>query len=81
MRSNVPPRTAMRTEQRGVPVAVHDLARDRLRRETEPRERRGLDRRIEMSERADRAGELADQSTLECCAQPLSIAARAPRST
>ena len=49
-----------RRQQLGVAVALDDLRRDRRGLEAEPRADRRFDRRVEVRERADGPGELAD---------------------
>ncbi len=51
--------TRERGEERGVPVARHDLGRDRLRRQPHLRGDVLLDARVDIGERANRAGDLA----------------------
>ena len=54
-------RDRQRRQQLGVAIALDDLRRDRGRLEAEAGADRRLDRRIEVGEGADRAGDLADR--------------------
>src|SRR5947208_1470739 len=63
-----------RAQQRGMPVALDDLGRHRLRLEPEAGERVGLGRGIEVRERPDRARELADRAARERGLQAIEVA-------
>ena len=67
-------------EQRGMAVAAHHLARDRLGPQPQAREHRRLGRGVEVRERAHRARELAHRAVPEGAAEARRGRAPAPRS-